>query len=323
MEKYENNLKPLFVIGNGFDLYSGLQTSYRHFHNYIAENFPDLAQKFEEYFLFETDDNYLWKNFENDLATFNSNSFFNEFNHIDTQIDSFRLSEGFGLEDEISEEVDNLIEGIKYAFTQWIEELEIPADKQDNFQFPPDARFITFNYTPTLELLFSVSKKQILYIHNNLTDYQGELIFGHGQEEDNQPEIEELDADRNSNRTIFTDSENAARYPFYALKKNTEAVLTDHQSYFYSLGSCTEIIVLGHSLGTVDMPYFTALRNLLPQINWKISYYSEQEREELKIRAVDVLGLSKDKIEMITIVDYIKRISTSRKKSQIQEAKPS
>lgn len=151
-------MSTLYIIGNGFDLFNGLKTIYADFHNFVIQNFPDLENKIENYFLFQTDDNYLWKNFENDLATFQYENLFDEHNNIDLWDENFKPSEAFGLEDEIGEEVEFLIGDIKNAFTEWIEGLELPAKKTGLAKIKEDANFITFNYTNTLEVLYSVPK---------------------------------------------------------------------------------------------------------------------------------------------------------------------
>lgn len=53
----------LYIIGNGFYLFNGLKTRYSDFHQYIIGNYPDLENSIEEYFSFEADAHYLWKNF--------------------------------------------------------------------------------------------------------------------------------------------------------------------------------------------------------------------------------------------------------------------
>lgn len=293
----------LYIIGNGFDLFNGLKTRYSDFHRFVIENFTDLEKRFEEHFFFETDKNYLWKNFENDLSSFNYKSFFDEFNNIDVLSDGFKPSEVFGLEDEISEEVDSLIDQIRDAFTQWVYEIELPLKPRKIFQFDENSSFIVFNYTDTLETLYNIQKSQILYVHNKANDDDGDLIFGHGLMEELNPAEEAFDESGEPTRTLFTDSENASRYPFYALMKNTDEVLAEHASFFNSLPAFSKIIVLGHSLGKSDWPYLKQLNRLLPESGWKISFYSDNERDELYAIACDELGIPPEKIKMIKIED--------------------
>jgi hypothetical protein len=298
---------PLYIIGNGFDLFNGLKTRYSDFHNFVIQNFPDLENRFEEYFHFETDINYLWKNFENDLSTFNYQSLFDEFNHIDVSSDSFRPSEVFGLEDEISRAVEELVDEIRNAFNQWVNEIEFPAKLSINYRFKESSLFVVFNYTGTLENLYKVQNDQILYIHNNSIDHHGELIFGHGQSEEQNPAPDYFDDNDEPTRTSFSDSEKASRFPFYAFMKNTEEVLSEHASFFNSLPHITQIIVLGHSLGQADWPYFKLLTRQFPHSKWKISFYSNEELDTLYAIATGELGIAPERIKMIKMEDEITR----------------
>lgn len=295
----------LYIIGNGFDLFNGLKTRYSDFHEYVIRHFPDLENKIEEYFHFETDWKYLWKNFEHDLSSFNYKSFFDDYNHIEVTSESFKPSELFSLVDEISEEVDNLVDEIREAFTEWISDIGIPNEYGFTYRFPEHSIFINFNYTTTLESLYGIPKKDILYIHNNADDYHGELIFGHGQSEEFDPAPPTFDEYGEPTRTPFTDSENASRYPFYALMKNTEEVLSDHEDFFKNLPPFDDIIVLGHSLGKPDWPYFKLLNHLSVECNWRLSFYSEEERHALHAIAIEELGIPSRQIRMVKMEDEI------------------
>ncbi|WP_183580366.1 bacteriophage abortive infection AbiH family protein [Mucilaginibacter sp. X5P1] len=297
-------MKKLYIIGNGFDIYHGMKTTYADFHQYLSQYNVDLEIKLENYFNFKTDPNYLWTDFENDLSSFDYRSLFNDSNNIDVLSDSFKLSECYGLEDDINEQTEELIQNIKDDFHSWIEGIEYPLSGNTNtIYFDPDAIFLNFNYTDTLEELYNIPKNNILYIHNNANDLSGELIFGHSQNAESDPEMDEFDAEGNSNRTMFTDSENASRTPFYAFQKNTTEIIDQHRQFFESLGSITQILVLGHSLGKVDWPYFIAVAKNIPQANWLISYHSEFERESKRQFANEMFSLKKVNIEMIQIGD--------------------
>lgn len=257
----------LYVIGNGFDLYHKLQSSYAHFHEYVQDTDNELADLLENFFDLQHNDQYLWKDFENDLARFDHDSYFDSFCEIDVMAESFRRSDVFGLEDELSEESDNLVIRVREIFTSWIESIEYPEEnilKPLRLQLNPKLLYLNFNYTDTLEAVYQIPKSQILYIHNNANDYTtGELIFGHSQASDGVDDST-FDEDGEPTRTLFTDAENAARSPFYAFQKDTAEVLKKHGAFFNKFGQLKKIIVLGHSLGEVDWPYFKAISAMAP-----------------------------------------------------------
>jgi len=250
-------MKRLYILGNGFDLYHGLPSRYADFHHYVSEFAPDFLNRIETYFDFEVDQNYLWRNFEQDLCKFDHEGFMDTYNYIDVTSESFKLSELYSLEDEVTEEADNLINEIREQFTDWVQTFDF-ADLDRSANIPlkliRSAYFINFNYTDTLEKLYNINKERILYIHNNVNAYDGELIFGHSEVSDH-ADTPTFDEDGEPTRTMFTDSQNASRSPFYAFQKNTKAVLKQHRFWLAGLKDLEEVTILGHSLGKVDWPY--------------------------------------------------------------------
>lgn len=297
-------MSTLYLIGNGLDLHSGLKTSYEDFHRYILENNNQLEDQLQRYFDNKTDID-LWKDFENNLSKFDSKSYYADHDHIDLMTESFKTTEAYGLHDEIEQETDRLIDLIKQAFTDWIQSIEISKKKSISI-FTNGAAFITFNYTDTLEKFYDIQPQNILHIHGSTNEYH-ELVFGHGEKIQSREE-NELDQDGNSTRTIFTDARNAAQYPLHAFFKNADEVLKSHGAYFNGLPKMRVIYILGHSLGKADWPYFKKISELSPDALWKVSYYSESERNRLRETALKVTGIAEDNLKMIKMDEL--RINT-------------
>ncbi len=298
-------MKKLYIIGNGFDRYHGLPSRYADFYLYVEENYPELLEKLNRYFDFRVDDYYLWSHFEQDLCHYDHGGFLDTYNHIDVSSESFRLSEFYGLEDEVTEESENLVEEIREAFVTWVESFNFAESSGIAYKplkLDAEARFINFNYTDTLEELYAIPKNKILYIHNNANAYAGGLIFGHGQRTDH-AEVPTFDEHSEPTRTSFTDAENASRVPFFAFQKDTKAVLKQHQGWYNTLRDIEEVIILGHSLGKVDWPYFRAVFKLAPHAQWKLSYYGDKERPELQHRATSLIRRAD--VQMITFSELL------------------
>lgn len=299
------DMNRLYIIGNGFDRYHGLPTRYADFHIYVKEYYPALLEKLERYFDLSVDEHSLWQNFEQDLCRYDSGDFMNTFNHIDVASESFKYSEFYGMTDEVTEESGSLVEEIREAFVSWVESFEFPEVKDRNYEtllLDNTARFINFNYTDTLEELYQVPKDRILYIHNNANTYDGELIFGHAKKKDGK-EVPTFNENGEPARTPFTDAENASRAPFYELQKDTRSVLKKHRNWFNMLHDLQEVIILGHSLGKVDWPYFRAIAKLSPQARWKLSYYGDNERADIYKRATSMLRRAD--VQLITFSDLL------------------
>lgn len=92
---------------------------------------------------------------------------------------------------------------------------------------------------------------------------------------------------------------------FFSLsEKPVEKILVEHQAFIEDLYDVDNIYVLGHSLGSVDLPYFRAVNmaNDYPErLHWKLSYYSEEEKIDLeRVMRSQVIARDAD-LEMVTL----------------------
>jgi len=258
----------LCIIGNGFDLWHGLPTSFEHFNEFAKE----MLAEFEQFYPFDLPREGLWRDFENSLGRFDWNRFFEAHNHIDITSESFKYSEVYCLEDDLAEQSDRHVEAIRESFREWVEGIDISVAER-KLAFPQDASFITFNYTSTLQSVYGIGEERVLHIHGRADNFD-ELIFGHGEIMEEEPE---LDGNGDSNRTMFSDAEGAAKYPFYALQKPVSEVIEKNREVFNSVRHVSEIIVIGHSLNDIDLPYFKELAACAPNARWLVCGLKEVE----------------------------------------------
>jgi len=258
----------LYIIGNGFDLWHGLNTRYSDFYEYAKETLDEI----EAYYAVDPSINHPWHDFENCLGTYDWETLYDDYNEIDMSLESFSPSEVFGLEDEIKEQTDLHVNRIKGLFRDWICEVDVTLAKT-KIMFDPDSLFITFNYTPTLTRVYGIDEQKVLHIHGS-AENDDELIFGHGESGYETPDV---DVNGDSNRTMFTDSENAAKYPFYAFKKPVDDILHKYKNYFSTLNCVTKIVVIGHSLNNIDLPYFKELAKNSTGCRWQVFCYTPAE----------------------------------------------
>lgn len=106
-----------------------------------------------------------------------------------------------------------------------------------------------------------------------------------------------------SRRTMFTDAEDDARAPFYALQKDTEAILADHADFFEKVRDVDQIVVLGHSLGKVDWPYFQKISAHAPTAVWRISYYPAEAEKQMEREVKNMFHPQSPSFKMIQIGD--------------------
>ena len=258
----------LYIIGNGFDLWHGIPTSYDQFYEYAK----GLLNEIETYYTFDMRHAGPWSDFENSLGCFEWEYFYDAHYHIDPTSDSFRPSEVYGLEDDITEQADNYVEAVKVIFSEWVDGIDITiADVR--LDFPSEASFLNFNYTSTLQSIYGIDEDKVLHIHGRSEKYD-ELVFGHGETREEEPEIDE---NGDSNRTMFSDAQGAAKYPFYAFQKPVGEVIEKNQIFFDSLKGVREIIVIGHSLNKIDLPYFKRVAEGATEAEWLVCCYEEAD----------------------------------------------
>lgn len=293
-------MNKLFIIGNGFDLYHDLPTSYNDFHKFVIENHQDLENTFEEYFKLTSYENYLWKDFENDLSTFNWKAFFDEINNFHVSDDNFRPSFIYGLEDDLTQESELLIDKIRQAFEDWLTDLSLESTTR-KLCLDEESIFLNFNYTLTLEEVYQIPCRNVLHIHGDVEKSQGSFIFGHNKNLKAQPEF---DSDGERTRTPFTDSEANAKQSFYGLQKPVKEILHENNNFFKSLKDFNQIIVLGHSLNSTDIPYFKRINKYVAEDSkWKVSFYSDGEKVT-HLKSLQKIGIDESRIEFCTISDF-------------------
>ncbi len=179
----------LVIVGNGFDLWQGLPTSYRHFYQFYLNNREKILKKLhikkgvciyedgetEEYsaeevvygdpfFPGELDYDF-WGSIESSLE----------------DIDAERLiisyeKDRVGLR-ALRQTIRNAKRIIREAFCSWISSIQIERQVPE-YRFGKNCLFINFNYTSTLEKRFGIDERDVFHIHGEATDKES-IVFGH------------------------------------------------------------------------------------------------------------------------------------------------
>lgn len=186
--------------------------------------------------------------------------------------DSFRPSQAYNLEDELTEETNSHVEVTKEAFKEWIEGIDISVSSR-KLSLPRNASYLTFSYTSTLQSVYGIPYNRVVHIHGRAEGYD-ELKFGHGEAREEEPEQDE---EGNSNRTMFFDAEGAAKYLVYAFQKPVNEVLMNNLTFFESLDGILEITVIGHYFNKIDLLRFRLLAEKSKSAIWSVSIYQESD----------------------------------------------
>ena len=297
------NIKHLYIIGNGFDIHHGVNSSFLNFRNWLEKAEPNIYSQLCDLYEISTNENKAkewWNDFENMLSEVDFNNYVENVvieNYPDLSKDDFRDRDYHAAEYAASDELGALIYHVKRTFNAWIASLDKAEDSKRIHLIRKDSLFITFNYTRTLEELYQIPDNQVLHIHGMVGD--DELILGHGNnyeelKEDcemtlSQPpadlDEEELEDWYSSHYDFVTQqTQEVAISQIASLQKDVQQIISDNRSIWDSLAEVEIIHVFGFSFSYIDMPYLSTIINHIntDKVKWVISAFSNRDREKIE-----------------------------------------
>ena len=155
----------LYVIGNGFDIYHGLDTKYYTFGLFLKNNHITIYDHLIEYYGFSDLDineegiyDALWAEFENSLALLDSDTVLEAYSDsvASPGAPDFRDRDWNTFAIDIEMIVEELTVKLFNAFREFILNVEYPNYLSvKNLPLDKNALYLTFNYTDTLAHLRS------------------------------------------------------------------------------------------------------------------------------------------------------------------------
>lgn len=314
-------LSILYIIGNGFDLYHQLNTRYSDFASHLEiQNKRILDELNQYYYMIQNID--LWADFEANLSNLDTELV------LDNLSDYLPGSSGDGFQDrewhafkiEIEMLVDRLTTELKSEFKKFIvNACNIDARTKEHINFKPNSTFISFNYSNTLEKLYKIKSTDIFYIHGSAFK-NDPIILGHGVEpsefsntaiEPSPPKglseegLERWHQDMSDNYDYAYEQGSSEIHNYLGASfKNAAEIINENIDYFNSLQKINIVVILGHSMSDVDMPYFEEIsNNVKPNASWFISYYSDDEYDDLHSSAQHI-AQSDERIELFKMDDF-------------------
>lgn len=293
----------LYIIGNGFDRAHRLPTRYWDFRTYLAQYYPEFLCSFEEnYDVYQgmTDEQkgeMLWNELETNLANIREDIIIEDAKHIEMGLESGDVGIEETLRDYFEEQFD-YIKKLEVYLKQWVRTIRIRAlnrftSKFDNSQ---NDIFVTFNYTAVLETTYRIDGKNVIHIHGSLRDNSDDPVLGHG----NSNRIEDIKGRRNHALIKADEKESSI---CYVLQDYYQTTYKNVSNYMYKLNGLVtkkfeEIVVLGHSLAGVDLPYFRQVDVITnKKTKWTVYYFDESKKQEM-LEALKSQGISEKRIEM-------------------------
>lgn len=274
------------IVGNGFDIQNSLPTSYWYFYEQYNDQLDEYFVHFPDFF-----DDQEWSSFEENLGEFDEDNFRESAAcepSMDDMIESSKYVNGYN--DEISQKTDELVDDIQSAFTTWIRGIDVKQAIKF-MDFPIGFKFINFNYTSTLQDVYSVPDEDVLHIHGKA---RWNVIFGHGIGNGNQSSSMEP----NTDNPWFEESYQTLASVTDKFHKPVNEILEKHRDQLENYGDVKKIIVLGHSINEIDIPYFKCILNTYPDAVWRNWNHKGEESDGVSDTHDKLLslGVSHDKL---------------------------
>jgi len=283
----------LYIIGNGFDIHHDIESRYNNFMKFVDRN-QQLSIIANDY-LFESEKD--WKDFEKTLGLINPNGIYKneEDENLDFKNEDFDERDIHRFNDIISYNLELLNDQFNIEFRNWIKNVYIPSRVECDeilLQINQKAKFLTFNYTNTLQKVYLINEDQINHLHGTVDN----PIYGHGADEVIKfvgPEWSPSDEMLEVIQKFFT-----------ANKKPVYEIIAKHNDFFKSLKDIDEVYVIGHSLNDIDMPYFAeVVKNTNRSVKWIVTYRDKEDADHHRDKLTN-MGLSTSNFKVIHIDKY-------------------
>ncbi len=267
-------MKHLYIIGNGFDIFTGIKSSYADFKRWLQKRYPFIYENL--YDTYKMDGEW-WNDFEINIGKLDISSFVDNFIHKDymdelsakekekNKEEEFNIPPSFHPENPCADRLAGLLDVLQYCFEKWVYDILGTIDVPNRIYLEKqDCYYINFNYTDTLQLLYNIQEDRIFHIHGRAIKHE-RLVFGHNQYHKNvrydstfiKPICDELD------KYYKNPCDNYCKSP-------------------WNIDNAEHIYIYGLSFSTVDEGYIDWILHSTPQTStWEISWYSEKDMERI------------------------------------------
>lgn len=287
----------LYIIGNGFDLHHRLPTQYKDFKAYLKHADSEVYEWVDSYIPADED----WSDLEAALADLDTDNIVSELETFLASYSDENWSDSghHDFQYEVERVANGLSTTLRARFGDWIRSIDIanPAGDQATLKsLDHSAVFLNFNYTSTLTKLYGIPNDNVLYIHGDGAEEGSELVLGHAWEAEDRismrSRLDEEDCDNRVMEAFGTLDEY-----FEATFKPSGLIIQQNKAFFESLGSISQVVVLGHSLSEVDRAYFLVLvEALTARPTWTVAIRKADETAG-KTRCLTAFGIPSERIE--------------------------
>ena len=271
-----DNIEHLYIIGNGFDIFTGLKTRYIDFRWWLENHYIFVYEALTSVY---GADGEWWIDFETKLGELNVDQYIADntprFESIDALSDSIREKRDFEkknnlphsilFSDPCSSRLEGLLDILNYCFEKWVQSVQTYRNWKLTHLEINNSYYINFNYTDTLEMLYEIPEERVLHIHGRASKHEP-LIYGHNKH-------------LNGNLKSGHEGEKVAEVLNH-YEKNPFMYIPDNLSDI--IRNVSNIYVLGLSLSAVDIPYLEwVMENTPEDCEWRISWYTESDKKRI------------------------------------------
>lgn len=291
-------MKHLYIIGNGFDIYTGLATRYSDFRLWLENSYPFIYENLQAVYDIDAE---WWNDFELQLGKLDVNKFVKKFTPPEKPIDEImaeierrkKLEEKYGSDmlpgypdSYCAKCLRGMLDVLHYCFEKWIEDQHSVIIKPQYLRIEKeDSFFINFNYTDVLELLYKIPEERILHIHGRLTRRE-RLIYGHNVF------LSGSSMDHNEDKVCFE---------LNKYNKNPYEHIYKHEELNEVVKDVEYVHIYGFSFSTIDEDYIDwVFKNVSNRSKWEISWFSEEDKSRIDGFVLEHWEL-KDRLKIIRL----------------------
>lgn len=292
-------MRDLYIIGNGFDLHTGLATRYADFSLWLENNYPFIYENMQAVYDLDVE---WWNDFEVQLGNLDITKFVIRFTPPAKSIDEimaemqrrkifeqrYNIPPSMHYESHCAKRLCGMLDVLQYCFEKWVDKCQssITAPKYIYIE-NENSFFINFNYTDVLEMLYEIPEERVLHIHGRSSKHE-RLIYGHNMF---------------LQGSSMNNDEEQVSFELGKYHKNPYEHIFKHQELKAILKDVEFVHIYGFSFSAVDEDYMDWFFNNVPSTSqWEISWYSNEDKNRIDRFILDHCSL-KNRLKIIRLED--------------------
>lgn len=289
-------MKHLYIIGNGFDIFTGLRTRYVDFRIWLEYNYLFIYENMHA--AYEMDGEW-WNDFEVQLGKLDIKSYIRKFTTPEKPLkeilkevekrrafeQKYNLPYNLHHESSCAKRLGGLLDVMQYCFEKWVESCQQMFNNPKYVQLVKEnSYFINFNYTDVLQWLYKIPEERVLHIHGRASKHE-RLIFGHN-------------SFLHSNGSV---DEDQICFELGKYGKNPYVYIFRHEELPNILKDIEYVHIYGFSFSPVDEGYVDWIYKYVPSnTQWEVSWYSDIDKQRIENFVMNHWGV-KDKLNLIKL----------------------